>query len=82
MIKVVNPSVELWKQDGYDLESIFKHIAKCARVCYQSTPKNKDENAYDFLVRTVFKGHDFLKELGSKFVVDTADELTKLIISK
>lgn len=60
MIKVVNPSVELWKQDGYDLESIFKHIAKCARVCYQSTPKNKDENAYDFLVRTIFKGHDFL----------------------
>lgn len=60
MIKVVEPSVELWKQDGYDLDSIFKHIARCARVCYQSTPKNKDENAYDFLVRTIFKGHDFL----------------------
>ena len=60
MIKVVNPSVELWEQDGYDLESIFKHVARCARVCYQSTPKNKDENAYDFLVRTIFKGHDFL----------------------
>lgn len=59
MIKVVNPSVEFWKQDGYDLESIFKHIARCARVCYQSTPKNKDENAYDFLVRTIFKGNDF-----------------------
>lgn len=60
MIKVVNPSVEFWKQEGYDLESIFKHVARCARVCYQSTPKNKDENAYDFLVRTIFKGHDFL----------------------
>lgn len=60
MIKVVNPSVEFWKQDGYDLESIFKHVARCARVCYQSTPKNKDENAYDFLVRTIFKGNDFL----------------------
>ena len=60
MIKVVNPSVKLWKQEGYDLDSIFKHIARCARVCYQSTPKNKDENAYDFLVRTIFKGHDFL----------------------
>ena len=60
MIKVVEPSVEFWKQDGYDLDSIFKHIAKCARVCYQSTPKNKDENAYDFLVRTIFKGHDLL----------------------
>ena len=60
MIKVVNPSVELWKQDGYDLENIFKHVARCARVCYQSTPKNKDENSYDFLVRTIFKGHDLL----------------------
>lgn len=60
MIKVINPSVEFWKQDGYDLESIFKHIARCARVCYQSTPKNKDENAYDFLVKTIFKGNDFL----------------------
>ena len=60
MIKVVNPSVEIWNQDGYDLESIFKHIARCARICYQSTPKNKDENAYDFLLRTIFKGHDFL----------------------
>lgn len=60
MIKVVNPNVEVWKQDGYDLESIFKHVARCARVCYQSTPKNKDENAYDFLVRTIFKGNDFL----------------------
>lgn len=60
MIKVVNPSVEVWKQEGYDLESIFKHIARCARVCYQSTPKNKDENAYDFLLRTIFKGNDFL----------------------
>lgn len=59
MIKVVNPSVEVWKQDGYDLESIFKHIARCARVCYQSTPKNKDEDAYNFLLRTIFKGHDF-----------------------
>ena len=60
MIKVINPNVEVWKQEGYDLESIFKHVARCARVCYQSTLKNKDENAYDFLVRTIFKGNDFL----------------------
>lgn len=59
MIKVVNPSVEVWKQEGYTLDAIFKHIAKCTRVAYQSTPKNKDEDAYDFLLRTIFKGHDF-----------------------
>lgn len=59
MIKVVNPSVEFWKQEAYDLDSIFKHIAKCARVCYQSVPKDENEDAYDFLLRTIFKGHDF-----------------------
>ena len=59
MIKVVNPSVEFWKQEGYDLDSIFKHIAKCARVCYQSVPKDENEDAYNFLLRTIFKGHDF-----------------------
>ena len=59
MIKVVNPSVEIWNQEGYTLDAIFKHIARCARVCYQSTPKNENEDAYNFLLRTIFKGHDF-----------------------
>ena len=58
MIKVVNPSVEIWKQDGYTLDAIWKHIARCARVCYQSTPKNNEETDYGFLVRTLFKGND------------------------
>ena len=62
MIKVVNPSVELWKQDGYTLDAIWKHIARCARVCYQSTPKNENEDAYEFLKRTIFKGKDILNE--------------------
>ena len=56
MIKVVNPSVEVWKQDGYSLGAIWKHIARCARVCYQSTPKDNGETDYDFLVRTLFHG--------------------------
>lgn len=58
MIKVVNPSVELWNQDGYTLDAIWKHIARCARVCYQSTPKNNGETDYGFLVRTLFRGND------------------------
>lgn len=56
MIKVVNPSVEVWKQEGYTLDTIWKHIARCARVCYQSTPKNNEEDDYSFLVRTLFRG--------------------------
>lgn len=56
MIKVVNPSVEVWKQDGYTLGAIWKHIARCARVCYQSIPKDNGEDDYSFLVRTLFRG--------------------------
>ena len=56
MIKVVNPSVELWKQEGYTLDDIWKHIARCARVCYQSVPKDNGEDDYSFLVRTLFRG--------------------------
>jgi thymidylate synthase (FAD) len=62
MIKVINPSVELWKQDGYTLDAIWKHIARCTRVAYQSTPKSENEDAYEFLKRTIFKGKDILNE--------------------
>lgn len=62
MIKVVNPSVEFWKQEGYTLDAIWKHIAKCTRVAYQSTPKNENEDAYEFLKRTIFKGKDVFNE--------------------
>ena len=56
MIKVVNPNVEIWKQEDYALDAIWKHIARCARVCYQSVPKDNNESDYDFLVRTLFRG--------------------------
>jgi len=60
MIKVINPSVEIWHQEGYSLDDIWNHIARCARVCYQSEKKNKGESEYDFLVRTIFRGIDVL----------------------
>lgn len=62
MIKVVNPSVEIWKQDGYTLDAIWKHIARCARVCYQSVPKNNGETDYGFIVRTLLKRIDVVNQ--------------------
>ena len=73
MIKVVNPSVEVWKQDGYTLDAIWKHIARCARVCYQSTPKNNGESDYDFLKRTILRGKD-IKDI-------TTEDIPKLHLS-
>ena len=62
MIKVVNPSVEVWKQEGYTLDAIWKHISRCARVCYQSVPKNNGETDYGFVVRTLLKGIDVINQ--------------------
>lgn len=62
MIKVVNPSVEMWTQEGYTLDAIWKHIARCARVCYQSVPKNNGETDYGFIVRTLLKGIDVINK--------------------
>lgn len=73
MIKVVNPSVELWKQEGYTLDDIWNHIARCARVCYQSTPKNNGESDYDFLKRTILRGKD-IKDI-------TTEDIPKLHLS-
>ena len=73
MIKVVNPSVEVWKQEGYSLDDIWKHIARCARVCYQSVPKNNGETDYDFLKRTILRGKD-IKDI-------TTEDIPKLHLS-
>jgi thymidylate synthase (FAD) len=62
MIKVVNPSVEIWKQECYTLDDIWKHIARCARVCYQSVPKNNGETDYGFIVRTLLKHIDVVNQ--------------------
>ena len=62
MIKVVNPSVEIWNQEGYTLDAIWKHISRCARVCYQSVPKNNGETDYGFVVRTLLKGIDVINQ--------------------
>ena len=62
MIKVVNPSVEVWKQEGYTLDAIWKHIARCARVCYQSTQKNNGETDYCFVVRTLLNHKDVVNQ--------------------
>ena len=60
MVKVINPNVEIWHQEGYNLEAIWKQIARCARVCYQSVPKDNDETDYGFVVRTILRGADII----------------------
>lgn len=47
-MKIVEPSVELWKQ-GDDVNS---HIAKCARICYASDKTTDNDAMVDRLIKS------------------------------
>lgn len=57
-MKLINPSVEEW-HCGYTLPEIWAHIAKCARVCYQSEPRNNGETDEEFVKRVILRNHSF-----------------------
>ena len=53
-MELIKPSVEIWEQ-GNTLEDMWKHIARCTRVCYQSTPKNDGETDEEFVKRVILR---------------------------
>lgn len=57
-MKLIKPSVEEW-HCGYTLPEIWSHIAKCARVCYQSEPRNNNETDEEFVKRVILRNHSF-----------------------
>ena len=57
-MKLINPKVEEWKC-GYILPEIWSHIAKCARVCYQSEPRSNGETDEEFVKRVILRNHSF-----------------------
>lgn len=61
-MELIKPSVEIWEQ-GTTLEDIWKHIARCTRVCYQSTPKNDGETDEEFVKRVILRPDSSTGEL-------------------
>lgn len=57
-MRLVNQNVERW-QCGYTLPEIWSHIARCARVCYQSEPRTNGETDEDFVKRVILRNHSF-----------------------
>ena len=53
-MELIKPIVEIWEQ-GSTLEDVWRHIAACTRVCYQSTPKNDGETDEMFVKRVILK---------------------------
>lgn len=85
-MELIKPNVEIWKQ-GDTLEDMWKHIARCTRVCYQSTPKNDGETDEDFVNRVILRhdpwnneeNHLAMLEHGTVYLIGK-DELSKSIL--
>lgn len=61
-MKLVRPSVEIWEQNNF-LDGIWAHIARCTRVCYQSTPKENGETDEEFVKRVILRPDSSTGEL-------------------
>lgn len=57
-MEITEIKVENWTPEDYSLESIYKHIARCARVCYQAKQIKEDESAYEYICRVLLRGQD------------------------
>ena len=53
-MELIRPTAEIWEQ-GTTLEDMWKHIARCTRVCYQSTPKENGETDEEFVKRVILR---------------------------
>ncbi len=53
-MELIRPNAEIWEQ-GNTLEDMWKHITRCTRVCYQSTPKNNGETDEEFVKRVILR---------------------------
>lgn len=68
-MRLINQKAELWQQ-GSTQDDMWDHIAKCTRVCYQSTPKNKEESGEDFCKRTILLNkHYGMLEHGTVYLI-------------
>ena len=60
-MKLVRPNAEILEQ-GTTLEDIWKHIARCTRVCYQSEKKDNNESEEEFVKRVILRHEPWSSE--------------------
>ena len=67
-MKLIKPSVEIIKQEEYDLNHIFKFIELAGRTCYKSEDKITEDSAKEFIDRMVKSGHGAMLEHGTVYL--------------
>lgn len=74
-MKLIKPSVEIIKQEEYDLNHIFKFIELAGRTCYKSEDKITEDSAKEFVDRMIKSGHGAMLEHGTVYLKMVGDEM-------
>lgn len=77
-MKLIKPSVEIIKQEEYDLNHIFKFIELAGRTCYKSEDKITEDSAKEFVDRIIKSGHTAMLEHGTVYLSIYSDDCEDL----
>ena len=67
-MKLIKPSIEIIKQEEYDLNHIFKFIELAGRTCYKSEDKITENSAKEFVDKMINSGHGAMLEHGTVYL--------------
>ena len=79
-MRIIKPSVEKWQQ-GYSPKEIWEHVARCARVCYQSEAK-EGEDGESFCKRVIIpRKHLSVLEHGTIYLITSEEHVAEFFYS-
>lgn len=81
-MKLIKPSVEVIRQEKYDLLHVFKFIELAGRTCYKSENKITEDSASEFVHRMVKSGHGAMLEHGTVYLTIPISDISNPIIYK
>ena len=79
-MKLIKPSVEIIKQEEYDLNHIFKFIELAGRTCYKSEDKITEDSAKEFVDRMIKSGHGAMLEHGTVYLTVPNTNVSKNLV--
>lgn len=81
-MKLIKPTVEIIRQEKYDLLHVFKFIELAGRTCYKSENKITEDSASEFVHRMVKSGHGAMLEHGTVYLTIPISDISDPIIYK
>ena len=81
-MRLIKPSVEIIRQEEYNLNHIFKFIELAGRTCYKSEDRITEDSANEFVNRMIKSGHTAMLEHGTVYLTIPSANVTDIIICK